>query len=92
MSYYSLASGFLSDKYRTEANITKSSARGRKALSNLNDRGRRILAALDTVASRYDSRPIAGIILFQILMKKPVKLLGHYNKSGGFFIKNPGVV
>ena len=50
--FYALASGFLTGKYRTAEDAAKS-ARGRNIVQNyLNDRGRRILAALDDVAQR----------------------------------------
>jgi aryl-alcohol dehydrogenase-like predicted oxidoreductase len=49
--YYSLAAGFLTGKYRSEADLTKS-ARGKTVKKYLNDRGKRILAALDGVAGR----------------------------------------
>jgi aryl-alcohol dehydrogenase-like predicted oxidoreductase len=50
--YYSLASGFLSGKYRTQADAQKS-PRGRGVVNTyLNDKGRRILAAMDNVAAR----------------------------------------
>ncbi|MCD9027821.1 aldo/keto reductase [Luteimonas sp. BDR2-5] len=53
ISYYSLASGFLSGKYRTEADAGRSAARGAQVVKQyLNARGKRILAALDDVASR----------------------------------------
>ena len=54
--YYSLASGFLTGKYRSEADLAKS-ARGQGVKKYLNDRGFRILAALDEVAARYASTP-----------------------------------
>jgi aryl-alcohol dehydrogenase-like predicted oxidoreductase len=54
--YYSLASGFLTGKYRSEADLVKS-ARGQGVKKYLNDRGFRILAALDEVASRLSSTP-----------------------------------
>ena len=54
--YYSLASGFLTGKYRSEADLAKS-ARGQGVKKYLNDRGLRILAALDEVAGRYASTP-----------------------------------
>jgi len=54
--YYSLASGFLSGKYRSEADLAKS-ARGQGVKKYLNDRGFRILAALDEVSGRHDSTP-----------------------------------
>jgi len=50
-SYFSLARGFLTGKYRSEEDIAKSSARGASMADYLNARGRRILTALDTVAS-----------------------------------------
>jgi aryl-alcohol dehydrogenase-like predicted oxidoreductase len=54
--YYSLASGFLTGKYRSEADLAKS-ARGRSVKKYLDERGFRILAALDEVAGRYSSTP-----------------------------------
>jgi aryl-alcohol dehydrogenase-like predicted oxidoreductase len=54
--YYSLASGFLTGKYRSEADL-KQSARGAGVKKYLNELGRRILAALDEVARRYDTKP-----------------------------------
>ena len=44
--YYGLASGFLTGKYRSEADFGKS-VRGGRMAAYLDDRGRRILAALD---------------------------------------------
>lgn len=52
ISYYGLAKGFLSGKYRSEADLGKS-ARGGSIRSYLNKRGMRILAALDSVANRH---------------------------------------
>ena len=46
ITYYSLAKGFLSGKYRSEADLAKS-PRGGGVKAYLNARGRRILAALD---------------------------------------------
>ena len=54
--YYSLAAGFLTGKYRSEADLSKS-ARGAKVKNYLNDRGFRILAALDRVSARLHSTP-----------------------------------
>lgn len=51
ISWFGLASGFLTGKYRTPADLLKS-PRGRMAKSYLNPRGLRILAALDLVAAR----------------------------------------
>ncbi len=49
ISYYALAAGFLTGKYR-EARDTEGAARGYRVGDYLNDRGFRILAALDQVA------------------------------------------
>ena len=56
ITYFSLASGFLTGKYRTEADFAKS-ARGSSMGKFLNPRGLRILAALDDVARRYAATP-----------------------------------
>ena len=56
--YYSLASGFLSGKYRSKADI-KGSARGAKVAGYLNDRGLKIVDALVKVAERHDTEPAA---------------------------------
>jgi len=71
INYYSLASGFLTGKYRTAADTGKSAARGQKALSYLNERGLRILAALDQVAAQYHSTP-AGVALAWLLTRPAV--------------------
>lgn len=57
ISYYSLASGFLSGKYRSEADLDKSKARGARVKNYLNDRGHRVLEALDSVARNHDATP-----------------------------------
>lgn len=50
LSYYSLAAGFLTGKYRSKADLTKS-PRGERSIGKyLDEKGMRILAALDTVA------------------------------------------
>jgi|SRR3954470_1516096 aryl-alcohol dehydrogenase-like predicted oxidoreductase len=56
ITYYSLASGFLSGKYRSQADLGKS-ARGDGIADYLNPRGERILAALDAVAQRRRAKP-----------------------------------
>jgi len=54
IGYYALASGFLSGKYRNEADAAKSPARGAQVVARyLNPRGKRVLSALDDVASRH---------------------------------------
>jgi aryl-alcohol dehydrogenase-like predicted oxidoreductase len=56
ITYYSLAKGFLSGKYRSEADLGKS-PRGGGVKAYLNPRGRRILAALDAVAAGRGAKP-----------------------------------
>jgi len=56
-SYFSLASGFLTGKYRSEADLGKSAARGEGMRDYLNPKGLRILGALDDVAARHDATP-----------------------------------
>jgi aryl-alcohol dehydrogenase-like predicted oxidoreductase len=55
ITYYSLARGFLSGKYRSEADLSKS-ARGGGVKAYLNARGARILGALDAVADRIGAK------------------------------------
>lgn len=58
ISYYALASGFLTGKYRSADDAGRSSARGASVVKRyLNPRGTRILSALDDVASRHAVRP-----------------------------------
>jgi aryl-alcohol dehydrogenase-like predicted oxidoreductase len=52
ITYFSLAKGFLSGKYRSEADLSQSQ-RGGGASVYLNERGFRILAALDDVSARH---------------------------------------
>src|ERR1022692_4165665 len=56
ISYFSLAKGFLTGKYRNEADLTKS-VRGQGVKAYLNERGFRILAALDQIAKDKGSTP-----------------------------------
>lgn len=57
ISFYALAAGFLSGKYRSRADIGKS-ARGVNTTNKyLNPRGLKILAALDAVAARHGTTP-----------------------------------
>ena len=57
ITYYSLAAGFLTGKYRSTADAEANAARGGKVKNYLNGRGSRILAALDTVAARHGATP-----------------------------------
>ncbi len=66
--YYSLAAGFLTGKYRTDADVAKS-ARAYKVKDYMNDRGRAILAALDRVAARTGAAPARVALAW--LMTRP---------------------
>ncbi len=57
ITYYSLASGFLTGKYRTEADLAKSPRGAGVKAKYMNPRGMRILAALDQVAQRHGTHP-----------------------------------
>lgn len=70
ITYSSLAKGFLSGKYRGEADLAKS-ARGGGVKGYLNPRGFRILDALDAVAARRQARP-AEVALAWIIAKPAV--------------------
>lgn len=54
--YWSLAAGFLTGKYRSEADFNKS-ARGAGAAKYLNEKGLAVLGALDQVAAAHNSTP-----------------------------------
>ena len=56
ITYFSLAKGFLSGKYRGEADLAKS-PRGHDVKAYLNPRGFRILEALDHVAAGHKAKP-----------------------------------
>jgi aryl-alcohol dehydrogenase-like predicted oxidoreductase len=56
ISYFSLAKGFLTGKYRSEKDLGKS-VRGGGVKTYLDDRGFRILQALDDVAAKHNSTP-----------------------------------
>lgn len=66
INYYSLASGFLSGKYRTKADANKS-MRGEGVVGKyLNERGLRILQALDEVAEESSATPTQVALAWQI--------------------------
>jgi len=56
LPYFGLASGFLTGKYRSEADFAKS-VRGGRMANYLTDRGRAVLAALDEVAAAAGATP-----------------------------------
>ena len=57
INYYALASGFLSGKYRTASDASKSQRGDNVVKRYLNDRGIKILQALDTVAEKHHASP-----------------------------------
>lgn len=67
--YFALASGFLSGKYRSEADVEKSPRGATVAQKYLNPKGLRILAALDLVAARLSATPAQVAIAW--LIAKP---------------------
>ena len=56
INYYPLASGFLSGKYRSESDVEKR-PRARMLKKYVNERGFKILQALDNVAEKYNATP-----------------------------------
>ena len=68
ISYFALAAGFLTGKYRSEADFAKS-ARGGGMSKYLNPRGLRILAALDRVAA--DQRATPASVALAWLIDRP---------------------
>jgi aryl-alcohol dehydrogenase-like predicted oxidoreductase len=54
--FFALASGFLTGKYRTKEDLAKH-ARGSRVEKYLNERGIRILKALDNVSARLNAKP-----------------------------------
>jgi aryl-alcohol dehydrogenase-like predicted oxidoreductase len=69
ISFFSLAAGFLTGKYRSEADFGKS-PRGTRAIPKyMNPRGMRILAGLDEIAAETQAEP--ATIALAWLMAKP---------------------
>jgi aryl-alcohol dehydrogenase-like predicted oxidoreductase len=66
--YFALASGFLTGKYRSEADFGKS-ARGQGMAKYLNERGLRILRALDEAAKQHGATPAQAALAW--LMARP---------------------
>lgn len=66
--YYSLASGFLSGKYRSKAD-TEGKARGGGVQQYLNDKGFAALKALDEIAKAHKSRP--AVVALAWLIARP---------------------
>jgi aryl-alcohol dehydrogenase-like predicted oxidoreductase len=66
--YFSLASGFLTGKYRSESDF-EGKARGAGIKKYFTDHGRGVLAALDAVAQEYESTPARVALAW--LMTRP---------------------
>jgi aryl-alcohol dehydrogenase-like predicted oxidoreductase len=66
VNYYGLASGFLSGKYRSEADLAKSKARGASVRQYLTPQGLAVLDVLDDVAGRYRTSPASVAIAWLI--------------------------
>jgi aryl-alcohol dehydrogenase-like predicted oxidoreductase len=69
IGYYSLASGFLSGKYRSEADLGQSARGGSIGKKYLNKRGFAILAALDEVSAANGTTP--AVVALTWLMQRP---------------------
>jgi aryl-alcohol dehydrogenase-like predicted oxidoreductase len=70
INYYSLAAGFLSGKYRSKADLKKS-VRGGKVANYMNERGERILKAVDELSVKHKSSN-ASIALAWLLQRPSV--------------------
>jgi aryl-alcohol dehydrogenase-like predicted oxidoreductase len=70
ITYFSLAKGFLSGKYRSEADLGQS-PRGGGVKAYLNERGARILGALDAVAEGLHAKP-AEVALAWLIARRGV--------------------
>ena len=68
--YYSLASGFLSGKYRSKADL-KGRARAGGVEKCMNERGFRILDALDAIAKTHAAKP-AEVALAWLIAREGV--------------------
>ena len=70
VTYYSLASGFLSGKYRSTGDFGKSQ-RGGRMKKYLNDRGEKILKTLDDVSAAHGAKP-AEVALAWLIAREGV--------------------
>jgi len=71
ITFFSLAAGFLTGKYRSEADYGKSPRGARSISKYMNERGMRILTGLDAVAVETGAQP-ASIALAWLLAKPSV--------------------
>lgn len=70
VTYYSLASGFLTGKYRQQADLAQSQ-RGGGIAKYLNPRGMRILDTLEEVAGQHNAKP-AEVALAWLMSREGV--------------------
>ena len=68
--YFALASGFLTGKYRTEADLKKS-ARGGRMKDLLSGRGPKLLAAMDGIAAKHNAT-LAQVALAWLMARPSV--------------------
>jgi aryl-alcohol dehydrogenase-like predicted oxidoreductase len=68
LCYFSLASGFLTGKYRSENDISKS-VRGEGIRKYMNERGTKVLTVLDKVGNEYNAKPASVALAW--LMARP---------------------
>jgi len=66
ISYYALASGFLSGKYRSEADLAKSKARGSAVKKYLTPQGLNVLGTLDDIAAAHKATPSQVALAWQM--------------------------
>ncbi|VTU17217.1 General stress protein 69 [Variovorax sp. SRS16] len=66
INFYALAAGFLTGKYRTEADAAKSARGANTTKKYLNERGLRILGALDAAANAHGATPGQVALAWQI--------------------------
>jgi aryl-alcohol dehydrogenase-like predicted oxidoreductase len=66
INYFGLASGFLTGKYRSEADASKSPRGGNIVKKYLNERGRRVLDALDSAAAQHKATPAQVALAWQM--------------------------
>jgi aryl-alcohol dehydrogenase-like predicted oxidoreductase len=66
INYFGLASGFLTGKYRSEADARKSPRGGNIVKKYLNERGRRVLDALDSAAAQLKATPAQVALAWQM--------------------------
>jgi aryl-alcohol dehydrogenase-like predicted oxidoreductase len=66
INYFGLAMGFLTGKYRSEADASKSQRGGTIVKKYLNEQGRRVLDALDSAAAQYKATPAQVALAWQM--------------------------